>query len=102
LRGGTPSPASVPRSPAPTSDTTEFLLKGFLDLVRFDPDTGEPTLILDYKTGNVPTPGSPEDRKHAEQLRTYRAALAAKYSCAPARIALCNYYPATQITVQRS
>jgi RecB family exonuclease len=83
-------------------DTTEFLLKGFLDLVRFDPDTGNPTLILDYKTGSAPAPGSPEDLKHAKQLRIYRAALAATYSCEPSSITLQNYYAATNQLLKHS
>lgn len=48
----------------------------FLDLVRFDPASGKPTLILNYKTGPAPTAGSPKSIHHAEQPRIYRDALA--------------------------
>ena len=73
----------------------EILLKGFLDLVRFGND-GRPDLILDYKTGAAPAPGSPEDARHTEQLITYRNALCATYSLKPAQIKLADYYVAHQ------
>ena len=80
------------------TDHEEFLLKGFLDLVRFG-DDGAPSLILDYKTG--PTP-EPDDLKHAAQLRCYREALAESYSCEIGAIKLQNYYVATQVLRDRS
>ena len=73
----------------------EILLKGFLDLVRFGND-GRPDLILDYKTGAAPAPGSPEDARHTEQLITYRNALCATYSQKPEQIKLADYYVAHQ------
>lgn len=78
----------------------EILLKGFLDLVRFN-EHGQPVLILDYKTGPAPAPGSPEDLHHAEQLRCYRDALAASYACAPRSIKLKNYYVVTRALTMR-
>lgn len=79
----------------------EILLKGFLDLVRFD-EHGKPVLILDYKTGPAPATGSPEDDKHAAQLACYRKALAATHSCAQETITLINYYPGARRAVERS
>lgn len=69
----------------------EILVKGFLDLVRFD-DQGNPNLILDYKTGS-PTQC---DDSHKKQLELYRRALAQNYSVRPKSIDLVNYYVSSQ------
>lgn len=92
------SKSEVPFSHVTTSRSTgeACLLKGFIDLVRFDGPNSSPSMILDYKTGPVPALGSAEDLKHADQLRCYRDALAATYSCDVAGIQLRNYYVRSQ------
>lgn len=74
----------------------EILVKGFIDLVRFDED-GNPDLILDYKTGSRPV----DETSHAQQLEFYRDALAETYSVAPITIKMVNYYVTGQEWVER-
>ncbi len=83
----------------PTDPPDEYLVKGFIDLVRFN-DREEPDLILDYKIGRRPT-DSDIDASHAEQLVFYRKALATIYSVKPETIKLANYYVADQQWIER-
>lgn len=80
--------------PPEDSEDEKCLVKGFIDLVGFG-DDDKPNIIVDYKTGPVPDPGTPEDIKQAKQLRIYRDALATTYSCDPATIRIQIYYPAS-------
>jgi len=85
----------------PSDPPNEFLVKGFIDLVRFDND-GIPNLILDYKIGERPVDPA-IDAAHVAQLEFYRKALATTYSLSNSlTISIVNYYVAGQEWVVRS
>jgi superfamily I DNA/RNA helicase len=83
----------------PTNPPNEYLVKGFIDLVRFN-DRGEPELILDYKIGKRPT-DSDINANHKEQLAFYRKSLATIYSVPQSSISMVNYYVADQQWIER-
>jgi superfamily I DNA/RNA helicase len=95
-------PFSVVREDPSEKPPAKYLVKGFIDVVRFNAD-GNPDLILDYKTGLRPGgPGDPKiDAEQAEQLRFYRDALATTYSVTPESITIQNYYVDDQLLVVR-
>ena len=91
----------VPFSHVMVNGREEILVKGFVDLVRFDAD-GLPVRLVDYKTGAPPEPGSDEDEKHRAQLLLYAEALSSSYRVELSSITLLNYYVQSQEIRQRS